>query len=148
MSTPDDAIGKNTFLLKCQDCGQFFHFLEGDKWCEDCFEKGLHQDMNDHFRNFVEQEMTEDKNPDEARRIEAAAEEFEHKVMNDLESPDHPAFCFKAGVAWARQNESPEVLALVNACTEYLANCGDVGFDELSDALANYKQARKGRGEG
>ncbi len=27
------------------------------KWCEDCFDAGLTKDMNDHFDNFMKQEM-------------------------------------------------------------------------------------------
>lgn len=47
-------------LVKCKDCGAFYDpfNMTGD-WCEDCFEKGLHKDMNDHFRHTVETELKE-----------------------------------------------------------------------------------------
>jgi hypothetical protein len=30
-------------------------------WCEECFDIGLHKDMNEHFKNTVEQELKEMK---------------------------------------------------------------------------------------
>lgn len=47
-------------LGKCKDCGELFDtYFNHGPWCEDCFEKGLHKDMNDHFKNFVDTEMKE-----------------------------------------------------------------------------------------
>lgn len=46
---------------KCKDCGveisEHATHTGCEQWCEDCFDKGLHKDMNDHFKNFVEEEM-------------------------------------------------------------------------------------------
>lgn len=46
--------------MKCADCGVEIHpesmHTGRDKWCEDCFEKGLCKDMSDHFDNFIKQE--------------------------------------------------------------------------------------------
>lgn len=46
---------------KCKDCGveisEHATHTGREQWCEDCFDKGLHKDMNDHFKNFVEEEM-------------------------------------------------------------------------------------------
>jgi hypothetical protein len=33
-----------------------------ERWCEDCFESGLVQDMNDHFANTVKEESSQDSN--------------------------------------------------------------------------------------
>jgi hypothetical protein len=49
-------------MIKCQDCGVDIHpeaFHTGhEKWCEDCFDKGLCKDMNDHWNPYWEQELT------------------------------------------------------------------------------------------
>lgn len=55
-----EKIGEKSNLNKCEDCGKFFHYLNGDRWCDDCFEKGLHRDMNDHWDNFWKNELTKD----------------------------------------------------------------------------------------
>lgn len=47
--------------FQCQDCKGWFsiHMTEGFlKWCEDCFEKGLTKDMDDHWNNFFKEELT------------------------------------------------------------------------------------------
>jgi predicted amidophosphoribosyltransferase len=51
-------IGEKSCLLQCEDCKEFFYELEyNSKWCEDCFDKGLHRDMNEHFANYFKQEF-------------------------------------------------------------------------------------------
>jgi hypothetical protein len=40
--------------------------MEG-RWCAECFEDGLHKDMNDHFENFVKQEIKEMNDTDKPR---------------------------------------------------------------------------------
>lgn len=49
-------------LERCADCGQLTHPLgmEG-QWCEDCFEKGLNKDMDDHFKETIRREMEIDQ---------------------------------------------------------------------------------------
>lgn len=48
----------------CQDCKNEYSELSfhtgHEKWCEDCFDKGLTKNMDDHFLNFIESEI-EDK---------------------------------------------------------------------------------------
>lgn len=50
-------------LVKCKDCGVEISadatHTGHEKWCEDCFDKGLHKDMDDHFNNFVKNEILE-----------------------------------------------------------------------------------------
>jgi hypothetical protein len=41
----------------CTECGKLFYQLEHDRWCEDCFDKGLSKDMNSHWDNFWEEEL-------------------------------------------------------------------------------------------
>lgn len=45
----------------CEYCGVEIHPLANhtgnERWCEDCFEKGLHKDMSDHFDNYMRQEL-------------------------------------------------------------------------------------------
>lgn len=53
----NDKIGEKSCLVKCKDCGKFFHFHYCGEWCEDCFEKGLHKNMNEHFDNFIKEDM-------------------------------------------------------------------------------------------
>lgn len=60
-----EKIGDKTCLIRCKDCGKMFHFLEFDKWCEECFDKGLHKDMDEHFKNFVEQDLKDRKDAHE-----------------------------------------------------------------------------------
>jgi len=57
-------IGEKSCLKKCEDCGKFFHYLEGGRWCEECFDIGLAKDMNEHFDNFLKEEMKELKEGD------------------------------------------------------------------------------------
>lgn len=44
-------------MKTCKDCGIEIHpeanHTGCEQWCEDCFDNGLHKDMNDHFKNFV-----------------------------------------------------------------------------------------------
>ncbi len=53
----DEKIGEKSCLKQCEDCKKFFHFLEGNRWCEDCFDKGLAKDMNDHWDNYWKEEL-------------------------------------------------------------------------------------------
>lgn len=54
----EECMKAGSTVAKCKDCGGMFDtFSMQGKWCEDCFEIGLHKDMNDHFKNFIEQEM-------------------------------------------------------------------------------------------
>ena len=62
-------VGEKSCLIQCDDCKQWFHFLDVGRWCEECFEKGLHKDMSEHFDNFVRPEM------DEPKRLEQGGEE-------------------------------------------------------------------------
>lgn len=43
---------------QCKDCNKFFNSIDmhGD-WCEECFEIGLHKDMNDHWEKYWREEM-------------------------------------------------------------------------------------------
>jgi len=47
----------------CQDCGctisEHATHTGHEKWCEDCFDKGLCRDMDDHFKNTVKTEMAD-----------------------------------------------------------------------------------------
>lgn len=55
-----DKIGEKSCLKQCQDCKKYFYYLEGDKWCEECFDIGLCKDikdMNDHFDNYMKEEF-------------------------------------------------------------------------------------------
>lgn len=52
-----EKIGEKSCLVKCKDCGKFFHFYYIGEWCEDCFDKGLHKDMNEHFDKFIKDDM-------------------------------------------------------------------------------------------
>ncbi len=45
---------------KCEDCGIVIDEFSCDRWCEDCFDKGLVRDMNEHWDNFWEQELKQD----------------------------------------------------------------------------------------
>jgi hypothetical protein len=69
LTKEDEKIGEKSCLKSCQDCGKFFHYLEFDKLCEDCFEKGLHKDMNDHWDNYWKNEMKQDKQSCEEKMI-------------------------------------------------------------------------------
>lgn len=55
-------------MKTCKDCGCKIHpeatHTGCEQWCEDCFDNGLHKDMNDHFKNFVRKEMEEQKEGD------------------------------------------------------------------------------------
>lgn len=45
----------------CEDCGietTGSYHTGCERWCEDCFDKGLCKDMNDHFNDFIEKELT------------------------------------------------------------------------------------------
>lgn len=50
-------------LKYCVDCGAeippFANHTGCARWCEDCFEKGLSKDMDNHFKNFVDQDLEE-----------------------------------------------------------------------------------------
>ncbi|MBL0233261.1 MAG: hypothetical protein IPQ08_06310 [Chitinophagaceae bacterium] len=37
-------------------------------WCGDCFEKGLHKDFNDHFNNFMKDEIEEMNRSEKVKR--------------------------------------------------------------------------------
>lgn len=47
--------------MRCQDCGTEIHpestHTGHEKWCEDCFDKGLCRDMNDHWDRYLLNEM-------------------------------------------------------------------------------------------
>lgn len=47
--------------VRCQDCGTEIHpestHTGHEKWCEDCFDKGLCRDMNDHWDRYLLNEM-------------------------------------------------------------------------------------------
>ena len=54
----------------CKDCGikihEFASHTGNEKWCEDCFDKGLCRDMHDHFANFIAEEMSpKDSQPED-----------------------------------------------------------------------------------
>lgn len=52
--------GEQSRLAKCKDCeGLFNAFSMQGQWCEDCFDKGLIKDMDDHFRRTIESELNE-----------------------------------------------------------------------------------------
>lgn len=44
----------------CQDCGVEIHIEAShtgcEKWCEECFDIGLHKDMDEHWKNYWDQE--------------------------------------------------------------------------------------------
>ena len=46
--------------MKCEDCGIEIHpqcnHTGHERWCEDCFDRGLNKDMDDHFKNSFEQD--------------------------------------------------------------------------------------------
>lgn len=48
-------------MKTCRDCkieiSEHAMHTGCETWCEDCFDKGLCADMNDHFKNFVKEEM-------------------------------------------------------------------------------------------
>jgi hypothetical protein len=48
-------------MKTCKDCGieisEYCSHTGCEQWCEDCFDAGLTKDMNDHFDNFMKQEM-------------------------------------------------------------------------------------------
>lgn len=48
-------------MKKCADCGCEIHELSShtgsEKWCEDCFDKGLVKDMNEHFEHTIKTEL-------------------------------------------------------------------------------------------
>jgi len=50
-------------MRTCQDCGINYSdlcFHTGyEKWCEDCFDKGLLKDIDDHFKNSVKADLKE-----------------------------------------------------------------------------------------
>ncbi len=50
-------------MKTCQDCKREYSELSNhtgkDKWCEDCFDKGLHKDESDHFDKYFEGEFKE-----------------------------------------------------------------------------------------
>ncbi len=52
-----EKIGEKSCLVKCKDCGKFFHELYCGEWCEECFDNGLHKDMNDHFERYFREEI-------------------------------------------------------------------------------------------
>lgn len=48
-------------LARCKDCDEMFDILSMQgEWCEECFEKGLHKDMNDHWENYWREEMAQE----------------------------------------------------------------------------------------
>lgn len=52
-------------IAKCKDCGRLVDtFSMQGAWCEDCFDRGLIKDMDDHFRNTIKSEMEEAKRRD------------------------------------------------------------------------------------
>lgn len=83
----EDRIGERTCLVACLDCGKFFHFSDlNGKWCEECFEIGLHKDMNEHFDEFFKKEMGREKmkisetvsDTEKIKRLESALDEATH----------------------------------------------------------------------
>ena len=53
-----ERIG-GTAMIKCADCGKFILASDQSKWCEECFDKGLCKDMDEHFKNFVKADLEE-----------------------------------------------------------------------------------------
>lgn len=48
--------------MKCADCGIKLSDAAdtGNKnWCEDCFDKGLHKDMNSHWNDYWKNQLKE-----------------------------------------------------------------------------------------
>jgi hypothetical protein len=49
----------------CEDCKCELHpecnHIGFPRWCEECFEKGLAKDMDEHARNFFKVELSERK---------------------------------------------------------------------------------------
>ncbi len=45
----------------CEDCKEeiscYANHTGKERWCESCFDKGLSKDMNEHFDNFIKQEL-------------------------------------------------------------------------------------------
>ena len=44
----------------CEDCGietTGSYHTGCERWCEDCFDKGLCKDMDDHFKDFIKKEL-------------------------------------------------------------------------------------------
>lgn len=46
-------------MKTCEDCGKIIPELANhtgcERWCEDCFERGLMDDMDEHFDNFLKE---------------------------------------------------------------------------------------------
>lgn len=46
-------------MFECEKCGESTFGEYGSKLYEDCFEEGLIEDMNDHFKYTIEKELKE-----------------------------------------------------------------------------------------
>ena len=69
----------------CRDCGKIIHSLAfhtgNEKWCEECFDKGLTKDMSNHFKGNVEAELRDDM----LQKYRELKPEFRHKVIELVE---------------------------------------------------------------
>lgn len=44
-------------MKTCKDCKKQVHEFYAGEWCEDCFDNGLHKDMNDHWNDYWKKEL-------------------------------------------------------------------------------------------
>ncbi len=58
-------------MIKCRDCNieisEHATHTGWPTWCEDCFDKGLCKDMDEHSNNFFRLEMEEIRDDQDAR---------------------------------------------------------------------------------
>lgn len=59
----------------------------------------------------------------QAAQIDEVAEKFERKCMDDIESPDHPAFCFSHGARFGFKLAVDELVVPLRDALEF--ECGD-----------------------